>query len=230
MAAALRDSGCDVICVQEALSGQLAYLDQSLLGYERVGVGRDDGAKRGEHCAIYYNATRFHSQKTGTFWLSKTPESCTATWDPPFKRICTWILLRDTHTPKEFFIFNTHFPLMPSARSKSAKLLLQKVRDIAGQAPAFITGDFNASPESSLFSGFRNAGFRNAGLRNAEMLISPSAKLTRTHRHIALAPPCIDAIFVSSDVTILEHRVLTGQKNNIYPSDHFGVFVTVELT
>ncbi len=41
----------DILGVQEALIGQIAYLD-SIPGYEFVGVGRDNGMTEGEYCAI----------------------------------------------------------------------------------------------------------------------------------------------------------------------------------
>src|SRR5258708_1658567 len=53
LAQALREAQPDILLVQEARSGQLAFLDESLPGYRRVGVGRDDGKSGGEHCAVY---------------------------------------------------------------------------------------------------------------------------------------------------------------------------------
>src|SRR5690606_25573145 len=44
---------------QEGLWHQLAYLDSVLTGYRYIGVGRDDGATRGEYCALFYDTAQF---------------------------------------------------------------------------------------------------------------------------------------------------------------------------
>src|SRR5262245_6690123 len=44
--AALGEAAPDVLCLQEALAEQLAFLEEGLSGYRRVGIPRPDG----EHC------------------------------------------------------------------------------------------------------------------------------------------------------------------------------------
>ena len=57
------------------LHNQLLDL-QSLLGssYSHVGVGRDDGLKKGEHSPIFYDNTLFGLVDWKTIWLSDTPD------------------------------------------------------------------------------------------------------------------------------------------------------------
>ncbi len=115
----------DVMCLQEALKEQIDFIQSKVPGYSYVGVGRDDGKQEGEHCAIFYSK-RFEVLDQGTFWLSDTPDSSENTWDAIFKRICTWVRFRDLPTGNKFCVFNTHFPLIPEARDKAVKLLLQR--------------------------------------------------------------------------------------------------------
>ena len=61
----------DILCVQEALEGQVKYLEATLPGHRRVGAGRDDGRSAGEHCAIYFDGDRFEPLGEGTFWLEE---------------------------------------------------------------------------------------------------------------------------------------------------------------
>ena len=58
-AGVLGQAGPDVLCVQEARPGQVAFLEQALPTHERAGVGRDDGHEGGEHCAILFDRARF---------------------------------------------------------------------------------------------------------------------------------------------------------------------------
>ena len=54
----------------------------------------------------------------------------------------------ENKTGKKFYVFNTHFDhLGKVARRESAKLVLKKIKEIAGKSPVILTGDFNATPE-----------------------------------------------------------------------------------
>ena len=48
--------------IQEGLLNQIEYLDQSLLAYDYIGVGREDGKQKGEFCPIFYNRTFSHGK------------------------------------------------------------------------------------------------------------------------------------------------------------------------
>ena len=137
-----------ILGVQEALHDQMLDLQERLSQYKYAGVGRDDGKEKGEYSAIFYDTARLQALQTKTFWLSETPEvPGSKSWDAAITRIVTWIKFRDKKTKKIFFAFNTHFDHIGKiARRESAKLLLQKIKEIAGNTPAVITGDFNAEP------------------------------------------------------------------------------------
>jgi endonuclease/exonuclease/phosphatase family metal-dependent hydrolase len=134
--------------VQEALHGQMTDLLERLPRFKYKGVGRDDGKEKGEYSAIFYDTTRLQALQSKTFWLSETPELAGSKgWDAQITRIVTWVKFRDRKTKKIFFAFNTHFDhIGQAARKESARLLLQKVKEIAGSTPAVVTGDFNAMP------------------------------------------------------------------------------------
>ena len=44
----------DIIGIQEGLLHQIEYIKDALKNYEYLGLGRDDGGKNGEYCAIFY--------------------------------------------------------------------------------------------------------------------------------------------------------------------------------
>ena len=116
--AALAGTKPDILCVQEALHDQLASLAIMLPGHHRVGVGRDDGRSAGEHCAIFFDASRFEEVDGGTFWLEEPAEEPPTTLVLGPKRICTWVRLRDRIDGRYFRIYNTHLYLteLPACR------------------------------------------------------------------------------------------------------------------
>jgi endonuclease/exonuclease/phosphatase family metal-dependent hydrolase len=70
---AVRDANADVIGLQEALDFQIDEIIAAVPGYAVVGVGRDDGAEKGEYSAILFRTGRFHVAEAGSFWFSDTP-------------------------------------------------------------------------------------------------------------------------------------------------------------
>ena len=126
-----------ILGVQEALHDQMTDLQQRLPRFKYKGVGRDDGREKGEYSAIFYDTTRLQALQSKTFWLSETPEVAgSKSWDAAITRIVTWIKFKDKKTKKIFFAFNTHFDHIGKvARRESAKILLQKVKEIAGNTP-----------------------------------------------------------------------------------------------
>ena len=213
----------DILCVQEALKEQIDFIQTNIPGYRYVGVGRDDGKSEGEHCAIFYRG-KIECLDSGTFWLSDTPDSCENTWDAIFKRICTWARFRDVSTGKKFCIFNTHFPLIPEARDKAVKLLLQRMKTDCPRGNMILCGDFNCNPASGPWKAIQKAGFTDA-----EFALTKNQKRTKTFHLYGKPTDCIDAVFFPKNVKMLKHRVIKDIFGNRYPSDHFATFVDFEF-
>jgi endonuclease/exonuclease/phosphatase family metal-dependent hydrolase len=223
LVAVLSREAPDIVCLQEATLTQLQYLMGELPVYDRVGVGRDDGANNGEHCAILYRKSRLVALKSGTFWLSDTPDTCKSTWDGVYKRICTWAFFRDQNTHSEFCVFNTHFPLNPFAHGKSARLVIKRANELCPDKYGFVVGDFNSTPQSAAWSVIKQAGY------NDSELAAGKSSTSNTCQVFGHGIARIDAIFVSPKIRISEHRLLDDKINGIYPSDHFGTFVRAEM-
>lgn len=136
-----------VFGVQEAQDEQMEYLKENLSGYAAVGVGRDDGNRQGEYTGVFYRTDLFALLDRGWFWLSETPHEPTMGWDAACKRNVTWVKLKEKASGGEFYFFNTHLDHQGNtARRESVKLLIDSVDRLAGEAPVFITGDFNMRP------------------------------------------------------------------------------------
>lgn len=221
--------GFDIIGTQEALHGQLADLSAAMPGFARHGVGRDDGRQAGEHSAIFYRADRFELLDKGDFWLSPTPGKPGPGWDASLNRICSWVRLRDRVAGKAFHVFNAHYDHRGlQARVESSRLVLQKVREIAGDGPAIFMGDLNGGRASDWYLLLSGSGI----LRDSHSL-SPSAYQPNGSfngfRHDAVQDDVIDHIFVTRHFSADRWAVLTDTYRGRFPSDHFPVTVVLAL-
>lgn len=218
----------DIFGTQEALADQIADL-ASMGEYGHVGVGRDDGKAAGEHSAIFFLKERFALQQHGDFWLSETPDRPSLGWDAKCcNRITSWARLRDGQTGKTFFVFSTHFDHEGVvARRESAKLLVRRINEIAGESPVICVGDFNATPGSEPILTMQGA-LRDA---YAVSLAAPYGPVG-TYNGFKLDAPMInriDYIFVSPNVKVLRYAVLSDSVDGRYPSDHHPVVARISL-
>ena len=221
----------DLLGVQEALPVQIADLDGTLTAYSRYGVGREDGQQKGEFSAIYFRKNRFKLLDSGTFWLSPEPQKPGSIgWDAAITRICSWVKLKDLNSREVIYYFNTHFDHRGKvAREKSAELILQQIREIAGQAPVILTGDLNVPPSSSAY----HTLVTNSGLQDARQISQyPPYGPASTFSGFRVDRPMgqtIDYILVNKPVRVLQHAVLTDQQEGYYPSDHLPVVAELQL-
>ena len=74
--------------------------------YKYVGVGRDDGNRKGEFCAIFFNEKKYKLLRNSTFWLSENPNEVSIGWDAALERICTYALLETINGGNKIWVFN----------------------------------------------------------------------------------------------------------------------------
>ena len=148
-----------VFGLQEACPDQMDYMVENLPEYGYIGVGRDDGKRKGEHMSIFYLKEQVELIDGGTFWLSETPDQVTKGWDAACFRTCTWAKLKVKATGKEFVYLNTHLDHMGKvAREESIKLIVKRAEELAGETlPVFITADFNSRTSEPIFKPMQEA-------------------------------------------------------------------------
>src|SRR5690606_19870232 len=135
-------------------------------------------------------------------------------------RITSWAQLRDGRTGKSFLVFSVHFDHEGVvARRESAKLLLKKVEEIAGDHPVICVGDFNATPGSEPIVTMQRV-LRDAYSVSAAPPYGPVGTFNGFQVGLA-ATDRIDYIFVSPGVKVLRYAVLSDSIDGRYPSDHF---------
>ena len=242
----------DIFGTQEAMFNQVSDVAQ-LQQYAWYGKGRDDGKQGGEHCAIFYKKDRFKMLESGDFWLSETPDKPTIGWDSRVnKRICSWGRFRDLQAKNEFYFFSVHFDNIGAvARRESAKLMVVKIKEIAGNHPVICVGDLNSTPETEQIATLEtllndaykvteippygpertSSGFGYDPAREHRMdsifVAQARRKAEEGGNNSAPTRPRsrrIDYIFVSKQVKVLNYGVITdfyGQYS--FPSDHFPI-------
>ena len=211
----------DAFGLQEAMMAHLEYIDSVCPEYARVGVGRDDGKSAGEIMAIYYNTERYELLKSGTFWLSETPEKVSRGWDAMCFRTATWVQLRDKKSRRKFYYVNTHLDHKgETAQRESVKLIIDKINEIAGKkAPVILTGDFNIKPENDAFKPLNEVMYSardKAPITDKKGTFNHFGKIT--------VLPIIDYIFYGGKkINCKEYRTLDGDYGAPFISDHYPI-------
>jgi len=168
-----------VVGLQEALMNQLEDIqnytddDQMVLKDKKKGflffsTGREAN-NQGEHCSVLFHVNSESKQEalgdsmeSGTFWLSRTPNTPSKGWDAMCYRIVTWVLFPvqidgEEQDTKYVLYMNTHWDHWGStAVMESAKLIKNFVKDKLSQCDkdivgVFLSGDFNVKVNDKSF-------------------------------------------------------------------------------
>lgn len=219
----------DYFGVQEALPEQMKDIKNGLKNYDYVGVGRDDGKEKGEFSAIFYDTERLQVIKSGTFWLSETPEKPSRGWDAAYNRVCTYAVFKDKKSKKEFLAMNLHFDHIGNvARVKSADLILKKIKEINPKnLPLTLSGDFNLTDDTEPIK-IISQNLKDSFYNSEKKHYGP--KETFTAFNVTEVPQDrIDYIFVKGFKIKSNRHINDRRENLLYPSDHFPVLTELQF-
>jgi endonuclease/exonuclease/phosphatase family metal-dependent hydrolase len=224
VSALIRFHNFDVVGTQEGYQTQLDDLIAALPEYQRYGLGRDDGKDKGEHSAILFKKDKFKLLNKGDFWLSQTPEKPSLGWDATCcNRICSWVYLQDVISKKKFYFFNVHYDHEGVvAREESSKLILGKIKSIAGKEAVILTGDFNGNHDSSWYLRVANSGVLKDTYKQAAHPYLNQGSFNEFGKQIK-SNDIIDHIFTTPAFKTERWGVLTDSYHGKYPSDHSPV-------
>lgn len=225
----------DFLGTQELPIGQYNDLKKLLPNYDSYGVGRKDGAEGGEFCPLFYKRDKFNLINSKTIWLSETPEIVGSKgWDAMLPRIVTCCEFEKRSNGERFVVFNTHFDHKGvEARKQSALLLLSIIKDIAGNKPAIILGDFNANYSSDVYYYLINGSPVHQKIYDLSLTKKSKVKPSWTFDGFGSVPENqrekIDFIFTNKPVIVSYYRHLPQPKGNKYASDHLAVIAKFEF-
>lgn len=215
---------CQVICdqvnfmgpvvfgAQEVLHTQLLDMLDRLDGYDYIGVGRDDGKTGGEYAAIFYKTSQLRLLDYGNFWLSETPDRPGLGWDAACVRICTWgkFACQTASDDEAFYFFNLHMDHVGViARREAAKLIVQKIREIAPGEPVIVTGDFNVDQKDEIYSIFTSSGLLKDSYLDTRIRFAENGTFNSYDTDL-YTDSRIDHIFVSPCWQVDAYGVLTN--------------------
>jgi endonuclease/exonuclease/phosphatase family metal-dependent hydrolase len=215
---AVRQAAPDILCVQEAVAEQVAFLERTLPDHIRVGVGREDGASGGEFCALFFRRDRFELLGSGTFWLDEPTDRPGGGPLLRPRRICTWARLRDRATGRTVRVYNTHLPTpLEGGGQEAARVILGRIAAGERGDAIILTGDFNTTPGAPTWRLFTDSGLADSAELAGQAVNAP------TYHFYGVRVRRLDGILVGPSWQVRRHRILDVKPGTTFPSDHFGV-------
>ena len=216
----------DVVGFQEIVHVIRHSLAEALPEYVFLAIDLGDGYRN--DVAVAYRRDRFDLLRLEQFWLSPTPDIPNTRYagGSPFDRMATLVTLVDRTERRQVTFLNSHLDhISDDARERGAALLLERLTPYL-DSPCFVTGDFNARPNT------RAARI----LSDCPLLCDLSASLgeyaATCHDYGRITENCkIDYIFASHSVKPIEGTLVmhTDEADGVYLSDHYPISVEVEI-
>ena len=225
----------DIFGVQEVGNAtQETDLKSLITNYTYFGKGRDNQeGTAGEQIGIFYKTNRFVQKEKGFFFLSETPDTISKGWDAAFRRICVWTKLYDLRSKTAIYVFCTHFDhIGKKARVESAKLIVERIKKLAGTSPVLCLGDLNTSPESSEMYKILTSSLKDS---REISLIPPKGSLGTFNGYDISTDSLPSTVRIDyilcKKIKVLSYQVLSERYNKAsYPSDHFPVMIECEIS
>ena len=207
----------DFIAVQEANTFQTDYLTDFLDRYDFI--GKYDPSPDFWQDNIIFFKTPWYCVREKVYFLSDTPEVNSKLPGSKWPRLCTiGVFQKGAHA---LIHVNTHFDFNASVQEKSARLILDFLKDFPDHIPAIVTGDFNTSPDSTTYGVFVDHGF-NDPFQGAHSSTFHGFTGEDLGGHI-------DWILYRGNVSNVSHRIIRDRFSGIYPSDHYPVMCAFEF-
>lgn len=151
LVAVVRSLDCDVLGLQEVTCGQLEFLESRLPEYAFLGEFRGGSPETSEASPVCYRKSRFKVLRSGTFWLSETPdEKGSVGWDAKYPRILTYAVMKDRASGRRFTFANCHTDHKGAiARERGLRLAVERLKGICAGSPAVFVGDHNCRETDS---------------------------------------------------------------------------------
>lgn len=225
----------DIWGVQEDYKKELNELNSRLNEYRRVGFPNHENGRLGSFNSIFYRRDRFELLDSGMFYLAEDETKPALWWNGKFIRSCSWAKFRINHGDVEFWVFNTHTDYAGGkVERESCKMLIRKIREIAGEnAAVIIMGDLNFNQYSQGYEILTKSGVVEDCINVAQKKIKVAGTFNNFEKD-RKSDARLDHILVTKNINVLEYNVLLDTYpdqygENRFPSDHFPVVVKINL-
>ena len=246
----IQSQNFDILGLQEDHSIDMDKLIPRLTNYSSVGFQNFESPKdSGSFNSIFYKKDRYELLDSGMFYLAEDETQPMIGWlqsnESGYIRSCTWAKFKDKAFKKEIWVYNTHMEWRVVASKESAKMLLRKMKENAGDSSAVILmGDLNVEPSSPAYDILNLSDFVKDGANVAETKLKDPNTLT--FNGFIEPKRRLDFFFVTDAVSVLEYDVLLDKYKKIgdeifitdqyeegndlkYASDHFPIVIKIKL-
>lgn len=226
----IRDYDFDIFGTQEANDRQMPEFASMLPEYDYIFHPYGNVERYGHNCITFFKRDKYELLDKGTFWYSQTPDTESVGWDANDYRLCNWGKFLDKATGREFFFFNSHlYWRLEEARANSGRVLVEKIREIAGDAPVIAVGDYNSKPESPQVKDILSLMNDAYAISETEPAGSYDTDLGGGN-FVGPANGRIDFLFVSKGIKVKDYTVPEDKRENgHYPSDHLPIVCNLTI-
>ena len=215
----------DIICFQEYRIRWEEHIEKYYGEHYDIFVKYRNETVDVEASPILWRKGKYDCVRTGYFWLSDTPEEESRGWDERYNcyRMCVYAVLCEKESGKLFTVMNTHFGFGDHGQVKSVELI-NRYRKAISDHPTFLMGDFNMKPDS------KGYGEMVEHLRDVNACTARDMTTT-FHNYIPekVTDMHIDYCFVDESVTPVSRVLITDTINGMFPSDHYGISMELEI-
>lgn len=217
----LQEETPSIICMQENKKRQYSFFKKFLSCYDSVATYRDSSVFS-ECLPIFYRADMYELIGKQTFWLSDTPEKMSNTWGAEHFRICTFVILKNKNTGKEFIVANVHLDYKSrDIRIKSIRLIYERLSKF--NLPTIVMGDFNFTPKSKA-SALAKKHFVDIGQGFGDENKGTFNNFENEYRNKKLDY----MLQIPGSFAVNKYKVIEKKYNNHFASDHFPVYAEIE--
>ena len=239
----VKDYDFDIVGFQEVTGNnkdsqtgksQLQDLIDMLPDYGNYAVERE--GKNYSYNAIFYKKSKYTVVDKGMWYINEHPSTPGLSWKyfgdaNTIARTLEWILFRDNASQTEFYFACTHMNYsLASSGVYGAELNARMLRELVGETPVVLVGDFNM--HRSHEDTYRNymSQFYDAALHTTTTC-NPKGNITHTgsNWYPATNANCSGSEFdyqFYDNIVPLSREIITEDYNRaIAPSDHFPVLV-----
>ena len=220
----LRDSGAQLIGLQEPTPGQTRYLGQQLAEFDEYHFHK--GKQEYTDVVSLYRRDAFERLDAGSWWLSPTPDRPSTGFGNALPRLVIWLKLRHRASGRELYFVNTHFDNSMPSQVKMAALCAERLKPMeSSRLPITFVGDFNPDYERGDYASLTRTPWRDA------YLASPQASPDGRDNHVITMDNGrrIDHILLHGAVEAVSWQRLESPDPARRLSDHWPVMAELRL-
>ncbi len=215
----------DLIGLQESTPIWMEYIEKYFGDKYGIFYKNRSSVAPFESTPVLWKKDKFDCLKKGYFWFSDTPDDESRGWDERynFPRICTYVILKDKESGKEFVFMSAHLGFGDTCQIKSCALVHDYAKKLS-DLPSFIVGDFNMTPKSPAYA-VMTQKFTDVNAVTAKDMSTTFHAYKDEERPDAH----IDFCFVDDSITPISQQIIDTKVDGKYPSDHFGLNIELEI-